>query len=250
MPEPERHVVLLSSLRGLVRGLSSLFWGLPVALVIAVQTTRGDWLKPSGLASDMAALVLGIAPVLLAMLLLLYGVWMMGNFQTQERIWMSALHRARFVATINVGLSPFLFFWSKVSAHWFFNVTVGLMVLSMLAFLYLLNLARRNPGLHAAEPNHPARAHCVRAVLFSRARGGDAAAHPRGFPAAAGSRRRTDALDVAADFRAAARGHDDGAALEDEGSDHDERLLQRRQRASPARSLTSLHRALMLRAQK
>ena len=136
---PERHVVLLSSLRGLVRGLSCLFWGLPAALVVAVQTTRGDWLKPSGLASDTVTLVLGIAPVLLAMLLLLYGVWMMGNFQTQERIWMSALHRARFVATVNVGLAPFLFFWSKVSAHWFFNVAVGLMVLSMLAFLYLLN---------------------------------------------------------------------------------------------------------------
>ncbi len=139
MPELERQVVLLSSLRGLVRGLSCLFWGLPAALVIAVQTTRGDWLRPAGLASDTITLVLGIAPVLLAMLLLLYGVWMMGNFQTQERIWMSALNRARFVATINVGLSPFLFFWSRVSAHWFFNVTVGLMVLSMLAFLYLLN---------------------------------------------------------------------------------------------------------------
>jgi hypothetical protein len=128
MPEPERHVVLLSSLRGLVRGLSSLFWGLPAALVIAVQTAKGDWLKP-----------LGFAPVTLAMLLLLYGVLMLGKFQTQERIWMAALERARFVAIINVGLSPFLFFWSKVSGQWFFNVAVALMVLSMLAFLYLLN---------------------------------------------------------------------------------------------------------------
>lgn len=128
MPEPERHVVLLSSLRGLVRGLSSLFWGLPAALVIAVQTAKGDWLAP-----------LGFAPVSLAMLLLLYGVIMMGKFQTQERIWMSALERARLVAIINVGLSPFLFFWSKVSGQWFFNVAVALMVLSMLAFLFLLN---------------------------------------------------------------------------------------------------------------
>lgn len=128
MPEPERHVVLLSSLRGLVRGLSCLFWGLPVALVIAVQTAKGDWLAP-----------LGFAPVSLAMLLLLYGVMMMGKFQTQERIWMAALERARLVAIINVGLSPFLFFWSKISGQSFFNIAVALMVLSMLAFLYLLN---------------------------------------------------------------------------------------------------------------
>lgn len=128
MPEPERHVVLLSSLRGLVRGLSSLFWGLPAALVVAVQTAKGDWLAP-----------LGFAPVSLAMLLLLYGVMMMGKFQTQERIWMAALERARLVAIINVGLSPFLFFWSKVSGQSFFNIAVALMVLSMLAFLFLLN---------------------------------------------------------------------------------------------------------------
>jgi hypothetical protein len=139
MPEAERQVVLLSSLRGLVRGLSCLFWGLPAALVLAVQTARGDWFKPVGLNVGLLPLILGVAPVLLAMLLLLYGVWMMGNFQKQERVWTSALERARFVAIINVGLAPFLFFWSKVSAHWFFNVAVGLLILSMLGFLYLLN---------------------------------------------------------------------------------------------------------------
>jgi hypothetical protein len=128
MPEPERNATLLPSLRGLVRGLSALFWGLPAALVIAVQTGKGDWLKP-----------LGFAPITLAMGLLLYGVLMLGKFQMQERIWMSALERARFVAIINVGLSPFLFFWSKVSGKVFFNVTVAVMFLTMLLFLYLLN---------------------------------------------------------------------------------------------------------------
>jgi hypothetical protein len=128
MPEADRNVVLLSSLRRLVRGLSALFWGLPAALVIAVQTGKGDWLKP-----------LGFGPITCAMLLLLYATMLLGKFQTQERIWMNALERAKLVALINVGLSPFLFFWSKVPGHLFFMIMVEVMFLTMLAFLYLLN---------------------------------------------------------------------------------------------------------------
>ena len=128
MPEVDRNVALLSSLRRLVRGLSALFWGLPAALVIAVQTGKGDWLKP-----------LGFGPITCAMLLLLYATMLLGRFQTQERIWMNALERAKLVALINVGLSPFLFFWSKVPGNLFFTTIVEVMFLSMLAFLYLLN---------------------------------------------------------------------------------------------------------------
>jgi hypothetical protein len=128
MPEVDRNVALLSSLRRLVRGLSALFWGLPAALVIAVQTGKGDWLKP-----------LGFAPISCAMLLLLYATLLLGKFQTQERIWMNALERARLVALVNVGLSPFLFFWSKVPGHLFFTIMVEVMFLTMLVFLYLLN---------------------------------------------------------------------------------------------------------------
>ncbi len=128
MPEPERNVALLSSLRALVRGLSALFWGLPVALVIAVQTGKGEWLKP-----------LGFAPITAAMGLLLYGVIMLGRFQTQERVWTTALERARIIALINVGLSPFLFFWSKVSTHVFFIISVEAFFMMLLVFLYLLN---------------------------------------------------------------------------------------------------------------
>lgn len=128
MPEVDRNVALLSSLRRLVRGLSALFWGLPAALVIAVQTGKGDWLKP-----------LGFAPITCAMLLLLYATMLFGKFQTQERVWMNALERARLVALVNVGLSPFLFFWSKVPGNLFFMIMVEVMFLTMLAFLYLLN---------------------------------------------------------------------------------------------------------------
>jgi hypothetical protein len=128
--EAERSVALLASLRRLVRGLSALFWGLPVALVVSVQTAsaRGDWLQP-----------LGFAPVTLAMLLLCYGTHLLGGFQTQERIWMSAVERARLVAIVNAGLSPFLFFWSKIPGNTFFTIVVCVYLVTLLAFLYLLN---------------------------------------------------------------------------------------------------------------
>ena len=128
MPEADRNVALLSSLRRLVRGLSVLFWGLPAALVIAVQTGKGDWLKP-----------LGFAPISSAMLLLFYGTHLFGKFQTQERIWMTTLERAKFVALANVGLSPFLFFWSRVPGNLFFTIIVEVMFLTLLVYLYLLN---------------------------------------------------------------------------------------------------------------
>lgn len=128
MPEAERNAALLSSLRRLVRGLSALFWGLPAALVIAVQTGRGDLLK-----------AFGFAPITGVMALLLYGTILLGKFQTQERVWIKALDRARFVAIFNLGLSPFLFFWSKIPGQLFFLIMVEVLLLGMLSYLYLLN---------------------------------------------------------------------------------------------------------------
>lgn len=128
MAEPDRNVALLSSLRRLVRGLSALFWALPVGLVIAVQTYKGEWLKP-----------LGFAPITGATMLLLYGVMLLNGFQKQERVWTNALERARLLAVVNVGLSPFLFFWSKMSGNVFFTITVEVMFITMLGFLYALN---------------------------------------------------------------------------------------------------------------
>ncbi|HWN93878.1 MAG TPA: hypothetical protein VNT99_02495 [Methylomirabilota bacterium] len=130
MPEADRNAELLSSLRRLVRGLSALFWGLPIALVVTVQTTigRGDWLKS-----------FGFAPMACVMALLFYGTILLGRFQSQERIWINALERARLIALVNLGLSPFLFFWSKVPGNMFFTVMMELLFLTLLAFLYLLN---------------------------------------------------------------------------------------------------------------
>ena len=127
MPE-DRHTALLQSLRRLVRGLSALFWGLPVAtVVVAVQAFNGDWLR------------LGMLPITGVTLLLLYGTHLLGGFQKQERVWMNAVERTRLLALVNLGLSPFLFFWSKVPGHVFFSITVEIMFLTLFLFLYLLN---------------------------------------------------------------------------------------------------------------
>src|SRR5262245_41651671 len=106
-PVPMGHLVagsmiapapqLLSALGRLVRGLSVLFWGLPIALVVGVQTARGDWFRP-----------LGVFPPLIATGVLFYGLSLLGHFQKQERPWTSALERARFFGVVNVGLAPFL----------------------------------------------------------------------------------------------------------------------------------------------
>ncbi len=126
--EPAPNAVLMASLARVVRGLSALFWGLPAALVMSVQTIKGEWFKAAG-----------VIPVTIAMGLMLYGIQLLFAFQPQERIWHHALERARLVAIVNVGLSPFLFFWSKVSASPFFAVSVQVLIITSLIFLYLVN---------------------------------------------------------------------------------------------------------------
>jgi hypothetical protein len=123
-PNPE----LLSALGRLVRGLSALFWGLPIALVICFQTAQGDWLRP-----------LGVVPPLIATALLFYGLNLLGNFQKQERIWQHSLERAKIFGLINMGLSPFLYWWNKMPFHPFYSAIVELMVLTSLLFLFALN---------------------------------------------------------------------------------------------------------------
>ena len=78
MAQPPPNAALLASLSRLVRGLSALFWGLPAALVVGVQTVKGEWFKAAG-----------CIPATLAMGLILYGTHLLGSFQPQERIWRS-----------------------------------------------------------------------------------------------------------------------------------------------------------------
>jgi hypothetical protein len=131
VPKPE----LMRSLGRLVRGLSALFWGLPVALVICFHTARADSIKNFGL----------IPPVVCTGLLA-YGIWQMSSFQQQERVWRRALDRASWLSLINLGLSPFLFWWNRMPGSEFFTIMVMLMTISGLLFLGSLNQVLRRLG--------------------------------------------------------------------------------------------------------
>ena len=118
---------LLGALGRLVRGLSLLFWILPIALVTCWQTAEGDWFRP-----------LGILPPVLATGLLIYALQLLSHFQKQERVWHIALDRSRLFAFVNLGLAPFLY-WSNRVAHPFLNAMEHVMFVSGLCFLYSLN---------------------------------------------------------------------------------------------------------------
>jgi hypothetical protein len=119
---------LLRALGKLVRGLSALFWGLPIALLVCVRTAMSDRLRPFEM----------FWPIL-AMGMLYYGLMLLGDFQRQERIWRRALDRAKFLAVVNIGLSPFIFFWNQIPSISFYNLAIGALMLSGLIFLFNLN---------------------------------------------------------------------------------------------------------------
>jgi len=129
MPAPAPNPQLLRSLGHLARGLSALFWGLPATLLISAETARADWIKP-----------LGMLPLLAINILLLYGLWQMSAFQTQERPWRQALDRALLLALVNLGLSPFIYWHNRVPAEPFFNYAVMVLEISAVLFLFNLNL--------------------------------------------------------------------------------------------------------------
>jgi hypothetical protein len=135
MAESTPNAELLRSLGRLVRGLSAVFWGLPAALVICFHTAKAEGLR-----------TFGVAPPLAATGLLVYGLWQMGAFQKQERIWRNALDVARVLALLNFGLSPFLYWWNRMPANWFFMVMAMAMLVSSVLFLGSLNFVLRRLG--------------------------------------------------------------------------------------------------------
>jgi len=127
-PSPE----LLRSLARLVRGLSALFWGLPAALVVCLGTATAGWFNTFG--------PFGFMPALAVTGLLYYGLYQLGSFQKQERPWRNALDRAGFFALVNLGCSPFLYWWNQMPENRFFHIVVYVLAGSAIAFLHELNL--------------------------------------------------------------------------------------------------------------
>jgi hypothetical protein len=128
MPETAPNAELLRALRRLVRGLSALLLGLPLTLFVCIQSAVTEWLRP-----------MGVLPPMFGMSLLLYGLVEMGHFQKQERVWQTALDRAKMLGVVNLGLSPFIYWWNRMPGELAFTVSIGLLTLSSLLFLFNLN---------------------------------------------------------------------------------------------------------------
>ena len=119
---------LMRSLGRLVRGLSALFWGLPLGLVVSVYVATNEWLSPRYM----------FVPTL-ATGLLAYGLHLLGSFQKQERVWLDALDRAKLLAVVNIGLSPFIYWYNRLPQISFYALAVFLLTLTGLLFLFNLN---------------------------------------------------------------------------------------------------------------
>jgi hypothetical protein len=128
MPDPAPNPELLQSLGRMVRGLSALFWGLPVALIVCIGTASAGWFH-----------VYGVVPPMATTGLLVFGLWQLGSFQKQERPWRSALDRAQVFALINLGLSPFVFWWNHQPDLFLYDISVRVLALSAWFFLFSLN---------------------------------------------------------------------------------------------------------------
>lgn len=135
MSDEASNPELLRSLGKLTRGLSALFWGLPAWLIVSAETAKEDSLNPAG-----------IIPAVVVNLLLLYGLALLGKFQKNERPWRSALDRAKLFGLINLGLCPFLFWFSRMPQQPFFRDSIFVLVLSALFFLFNLNIVLKQLG--------------------------------------------------------------------------------------------------------
>ena len=118
----------MRSLGRLVRGLSALFWGLPLGLVVSVYVATNEWARSPYL----------LGPVIIAGLLF-YGLHLLGDFQKSERVWREALDRTKLLALVNLGLSPFVYWYNRVPGVPFFSTAVFLLMLTGLLFLFNLN---------------------------------------------------------------------------------------------------------------
>ncbi len=126
-----RRAELLRSLGRVARGLSTLFWVVPLALIAEFETGRTDLFSAPSVWSCAPAVALNAA--------LFYGLMQMRDFQKQERIWQHALTRAETLALVNAGLSPFVFWWRQFPEVSYFHLAVGLLALTELLFLMQIN---------------------------------------------------------------------------------------------------------------
>ncbi|MGB9602196.1 MAG: hypothetical protein ACP5MG_06505 [Verrucomicrobiia bacterium] len=118
------------SLSRLIRGLSMLFWGLPITLIISIKTAVKDRFELQPL--DFFTPIISSA-------ILLIAIFFIGNFKKSEKKWGVLIDRAKFFGIINLSLSPFIYWRLKVPEITAFSVAVWLFFVSNVFFLLILN---------------------------------------------------------------------------------------------------------------
>lgn len=137
----------LARLGGVVRGLSTLVWTLPLALAIIVWTvSRVGVALPTPVSNLLISM--GVAPGLVVTGLMWYGVWQIGRYQPGHPVWQRTAERARWLALLLIGFSPFLYWWSRQPEVLYFKISAAALILFGLLFLAQLNtLLRRLTAL-------------------------------------------------------------------------------------------------------
>ena len=128
MPRDRPTPELLRSLAKLLRGLSAIFWGLPLVLIATVQSQT--WIGWHGLDPVLPGALHG---------LLLYGLSLLRRFQPGVGAWRTAIDRARLTALANLGLSPFLYLHMRLPDVPHYAASVLLLHLCGLLFLFNCN---------------------------------------------------------------------------------------------------------------
>lgn len=140
MASPLAAVAGRAELAAVMRGLSAIFWGLPLALLAFARHFLTLW--PNGY--DLVWPSAGA-------LVVLFGIGRMHRLHPQERVWQRAVLQAEVVALMVAGLAPFLFFWGRLPGEAFFARGVLLVVALSLAFL--VSLTRMLARLAAMLPD-------------------------------------------------------------------------------------------------
>lgn len=118
------------SLSQLVRGLTILFWGIPLTLVICVRTSVKDKFELQPIDFWIPIIATGS---------LLFALSYISNFRKNESVWILAIDRAKVFALINFFLSPFIYWRLKITDVPVFSVAVGIFFLSGIFFLLMVN---------------------------------------------------------------------------------------------------------------
>lgn len=104
-------------------------------MVLSVRAAKAEWVS-----------LLEVTFVVVLNGLILFGFYEMGAFQRQERPWRAALDRAKLLALVNLGLSPFLYWANRVPSQEFFSVAVLVLGASGVLFLFNLNVVVKRLG--------------------------------------------------------------------------------------------------------